>query len=74
MYKRQSKQSDVDSYHLLGTLSTVGFVVGGVGAAAGVVLLLVQPKHESVPQAASTAGLQVTPVVGLGTVGAVGRF
>jgi hypothetical protein len=32
--------SDVSSYHTMRTLSTVGFVVGGVAAVAGVTLLL----------------------------------
>jgi hypothetical protein len=68
------KQSDLDSYHLLGTLSTVGFAVGGVGVAAGVVLLLVQPKSDAAPPAAASSGLSVTPVLGPGSIGAVGRF
>jgi hypothetical protein len=63
-----SKQSDVDSYHTMGTLSTVGFIVGGVGAAAGAVLLLTAPKHSS----ASAAF--VSPYIGPGSVGATGRF
>jgi hypothetical protein len=66
------KQSDLDSYHSLGLISTVGFAVGGVGAAAGLVLLLTQPKGEGAPPAAQ--GLRVQPIVGLGTVGAVGSF
>jgi hypothetical protein len=71
----QDKQGDVDSYHTLGLLSTVGFAVGGAGAAAGIILLLIAPKHESAP-AAAQAGFQVVPVVGPGhvTVGALGRF
>jgi hypothetical protein len=69
------KQSDLDSYHLLGTLSTVGFAVGGVGVAAGVVLLLVQPKDAAPPAAAKLGpSLFVTPVIGPGSIGAVGRF
>jgi hypothetical protein len=68
------KQSDLDNYHLLGTLSTVGFAVGGVGVAAGVVLLLVQPKGDSTPPAAAKNGVVVTPVLGPGSIGAIGRF
>ncbi len=74
-----SAQSDLDSYHTMGTLSTVGFIIGGVGVAAGVVLLFVHPggASESPAPAATTtatAGIEVHPVVGFGTIGAVGRF
>jgi hypothetical protein len=64
------KQSDVDSFHTMGTISTIGFIVGGVGVAAGTVLLLTAPKA----QTASATKPSVTPFIGLGTVGAVGRF
>jgi hypothetical protein len=68
-----SAQSDVDSYNTFGAISTVGFVVGGVGAAAGVVLLLLKPNLVSTSPAPA-AGLQVHPVLGLGAVGAEGTF
>ena len=58
--------SDLDSYHSMGTISTVAFVVGGVATAAGVVLLLTAPKK--------TASAYISPTIGVGTVGAVGRF
>ncbi len=65
------QQSDLDSYHTLGTLSTVGFIVGGIGAAAGVTLLRLQPKAS--PDAApATPAAQL--VIGPGSIGAVGRF
>ncbi len=64
------KQNDLDSYHTLGLLSTVGFIVAGVGAATGVVLVLAQPKHE----ASAGARLEISPFVGPGTLGAVGAF
>jgi hypothetical protein len=66
------QQSDLDGYHTLGTISTVGFIVAGVGGAAGAVLLLTQPKSDSA--ASATPGLRVVPVVGLGSVGAAGTF
>jgi hypothetical protein len=62
---------DVDSYNTLGLVSTVGFVVAGVGAAAGVTLLLLQGHGGST---APATGLVVTPVVGPGSLGAVGQF
>jgi hypothetical protein len=63
--------SDLSSYHTMGALSTVGFVVAGVGAAAGVTLFLLAPK--GAPSAPAT-GLHVTPYLGLGSAGAVGSF
>ena len=66
-----AQQGELDSYHSLALISTVGFIVAGVGAAGGVTLLLVQPKAESGP---ATGGLRITPVLGPGSVGAVGTF
>ncbi len=66
-----SQYGNLDSYHTLSTLSTVGFIVAGVGAAAGVTLLLVGPKDDSTP---AQAGLSVTPYLGPGSLGAVGSF
>jgi hypothetical protein len=66
-----AQQSELDSYHSLGLISTVGFIVAGVGAAGGVPLLLLQPRAESGP---ATGGLRITPVLGPGSVGAVGTF
>ena len=37
----------VSTYNLMRNISTAGFVVGGIGAAAGVTLLLWTPKRES---------------------------
>jgi len=68
-----SQSSNLSSYHTMGALSTVGFIVAGVGVAAGVVLLVTQPKGESAPPPAA-AGFHITPAVGLGSVGAVGTF
>jgi hypothetical protein len=49
--------SKADTYDTLRTLSVVGFIVGGVGAAAGVTLLLTSPKQESKP----SVGVWLTP-------------
>ena len=61
-----AQQSELDSYHTLGMVSTIGFVVAGVGAAAGVTLLILRPSTQSAP----AAGL----IVGPGSISAVGRF
>jgi hypothetical protein len=58
--------SDLDSYHSMGTISTIGFIVGVVAAGAGVVLLVTAPKK--------SASAYISPTIGLGTLGAVGRF
>jgi hypothetical protein len=66
------KQSDVDSYHSMGTISTIGFVIGGVGIAGGAILLLTAPKAQTAPP--PPIGFYVSPYVGPGTVGATGQF
>jgi hypothetical protein len=54
-------KDDVDSYHTMGTLSTVGFIVAGVGVAAGAILWFTAPK-----EGATAKGTQVRPYLGLG--------
>lgn len=46
----------VSSYNNWRTVSTVGFLAGGVGAALGFTLLWVGHRHESAPHAALTLG------------------
>jgi hypothetical protein len=46
----------ISSYNSMRTLSTVGFIVGGIGTAAGVTLLLWAPKQEQGPRAALWLG------------------
>lgn len=67
-----SAQSDIDGYHTMGLLSTVGFIAGGVGLAAGAVLLITAPKADAAPKTTSRGF--VSPYVGPGTLGALGRF
>ncbi|MGO8992583.1 MAG: tetratricopeptide repeat protein [Polyangiaceae bacterium] len=64
-------QSDLSSYHSIGMVSTIGFVAGGVLAAGGAVIFLTAPHGQS---AAPKTGVWITPFVGPGSVGAVGRF
>ncbi|XXX82163.1 PEGA domain-containing protein [Sorangium sp. So ce134] len=63
-----SLQGDVDSYHAMGTLSTIGFAIGAAGVGVGTFLLLTAPRS---PQ---RAGISITPVIGLGSAGAKGSF
>lgn len=63
-----SLKGELDSYHAMGTLSTIGFAIGAVGVGAGTVLLLTAPRS---PQ---RAGISITPVIGLGSAGAKGSF
>ena len=57
-----SQSNDVNAYNSLRTVSSVGFIAGGVLAVTGVTLLLTAPKQESQPRvglwmAPSSAGL-----------------
>ncbi len=64
-----SQQSALSAYHTMGAVSTVGFVVAGVGAASGVVLLLTAPAR-----GAGTTKASLSPYVGPWSAGVVGRF
>ena len=59
----------VSAYHTLGAISGAGFFVGVAGAVTGVTLLLLEGKSASAKQ-----GLVVRPYLGIGSLGAVGRF
>jgi hypothetical protein len=62
------QQDTLDSYRSLGTVSTIGFIVGGVGVATGVTLLLTSKnKTES-------AGRQVNLRIGASGVAMSGSF
>ena len=52
------------------TLSVVGFAVGGVGIAAGVVMLVMSGKSES----SAAAGPAIYPWIGANSAGVTGRF
>ncbi|MEO7109778.1 MAG: hypothetical protein ABI183_05030 [Polyangiaceae bacterium] len=67
-----SSQSDIDSAKTMGTISTVGFIVGGVGVAAGIVLLLTEGSSSNAT--ATVGSVRVSPDLGAGFVGAHGSF
>lgn len=62
------QEDTLDSFRTMGTVSTIGFIAGGVFAATGVVLLLTAPSAEE-PEAA-----EVTARFGPGSVSATVRF
>jgi hypothetical protein len=77
-----NEQSNVDSYKAMGTISTIGFVVAGVGGVAGALLWFTAPKetaradgarYATVP-AARSRGLSVTPYLSGTSAGVTGRF
>jgi hypothetical protein len=68
-----TEQSKIDSFHTMAMVSNIGFVVAGVGAAAGVVLLLVHP-YDTAPAAPPATGFRITPTIGVGSLGAIGTF
>jgi len=78
-----TEQDNVDSYKSVGTISTIGFIVAGVGGATGLVLLLTAPKstqgsaggsrYATVP-VKQERGLSMTPYFGGTSAGITGRF
>jgi hypothetical protein len=72
----RAQKADLDNYHTLGQLSTIGFVVAGVGAATGTVLLFMrpQPQEDEADSSTRTSRVQVSPFIGLGRAGVEGTF
>ena len=64
---RPSAYDDVDSYNSFRTISTVGFIVGGVGLAAGGALFFTAPKE-------TPAARGIRPWIGVGSAGVTGTF
>jgi hypothetical protein len=80
-----SEKDNVDSYKSMGTISTIGFIVAGVGGAAGLVLLLTAPTESSSSASAgryttvpvktqAREGLSMSPYFGGTSAGVTGRF
>ncbi len=71
----KDQASDLDSAKTSGTISTIGFIVGGVGIATGVVLLVLGGDAPANASLQAEAGpVTVTPFVGVDQAGVVGRF
>jgi len=74
---KPSRQGDIDAARSLGTVSTVAFVVGGVGIGAGVVGIVLSgraPKEPPGGTSARAARLTFVPEVGPTWIGAHGSF
>jgi hypothetical protein len=63
------QQSNIDSYHTMGLISTIGFIGGAVVGGVGAYLFFTSGSTSAQPQKAG-----VVPFVGPGSVGAYGRF
>jgi hypothetical protein len=70
--RRSTMQGELDSYAMLRTVSSVGFIAGGVLAATGVVLLVTGGSSEAKTSAASGAELRLR--LGPSTLWAEGSF
>jgi hypothetical protein len=78
-------QEDLDATKLKGNISTVAFVVAGVGLAAGTILWLVAGSGDeeesapaeggdSAPSESESSRIRLVPMVGVGAVGLRGTF
>ena len=66
-----SYQSSTSSYQTMGTISTIGFIAGGVLAAGGAILFFTAPSGSG---SSTGEGAHVAPYVGLGHAGLTGSF
>ena len=69
-----SAQSDLDAFRTTRTISTVGYVVGAVGLAAGVVLVLTAPRRAPSVATNGASSARVGAFVGVGSAGVAGAF
>jgi hypothetical protein len=69
-----SEQSDINALSTQSTISTVGFGVGIVGVAVGVVLLVVSHGHDEAAAKLEPPRPRVSPWIGLWTAGLGGTF
>ncbi len=71
---RPEAQSDIDSSKTMGTISTISFAVGVLGAGVGIYGLLNPPRADHARIGQRGNPVRYTPVVGLGSVGVRGEF
>jgi hypothetical protein len=77
-----SSYSDYDSAHSMATISTIGFIAAGVGAAVATVSLIVghdvpapEPAaNPTAPPSPAAKRMTIVPIIGLGSAGFAGTF
>ncbi|MDB4998650.1 MAG: hypothetical protein JWM74_6082 [Myxococcaceae bacterium] len=81
VYDSSSFQSDLSSAKTMGTVSTISFIVGGVGIGVGVVALFLPSSASASASTAANKSAKmerqsprVSPFVGVGSAGLVGTF
>ena len=70
----QAQEDDIEALHVNAVASNVSFLIGVLGLGAGGVLLFAFPDGFGAETPRAESGLVVRPWVGLGGVGAAGRF
>jgi hypothetical protein len=66
-----SETSNLNAYHTMTTVSTIGFIAGGVGVVAGTILLLTLPGSSSQQTGVNP---RLSPFVGWGSAGVEGTW
>jgi hypothetical protein len=67
-------RSSLDTANVLANVSTAAFVIGGVAATVGVVILAAFGSSTSSPKRAAAGGVQIEPWISAGSAGLRGRF
>jgi hypothetical protein len=70
----QTQEDNIEALHVNAVASNVSFLIGALGLGAGAVLLFAFPDGFGAETPRAEVGLVVRPWVGLGGVGAAGRF
>lgn len=69
-----SEESNIITARTDGNVSTAGFVIGGVGLAAGLVLALTVGRGSSSSDEKKDKDAEIVPLIGPGSFGVAGRF
>jgi hypothetical protein len=69
-----ASKDDITALKTTSTISTVGFVVGAIGLATGIVLYVMGKRPSSPPQERPAATVRVSPSIGWSSAGLSGTF